>query len=292
MSVFAQFLVNGVIAGSVYALLGLCFVLIYKSTGVLNFALGELFMLGAFAGVVYHGMLKVPYALAFALAIATVALVGYGLGKVVAVQVLRFQADVLSTIIATVGISLMLVYGGVLVFGPVPYAFPAAFSMEPISLGPAVMTPQSLGVIAIALAIMVVLFLFFRLTRLGKAMRATSQNRSAAALMGVDVGRIFCMIWMLAAAISAAAGLLLAPMIPVEPGMGIIVVKAFAAAVLGGFTSLPGSIVGGFALGVFENLAGGYVSSAFKEMIGYFVLIAILMIKPTGLFERRVAKKV
>jgi branched-chain amino acid transport system permease protein len=139
---------------------------------------------------------------------------------------------------------------------------------------------------------MAALLLFFRFTRLGKAMRATAQNREAASLMGISISRVFALSWCFGSLLGALGGILLAPLILAEPSMGIVAVKAFAAAIIGGFTSLPGAIVGGFMLGILENLAGGYVSTAFKDGLAYLVLGVILLVKPTGLFERRAVKRV
>jgi branched-chain amino acid transport system permease protein len=153
-------------------------------------------------------------------------------------------------------------------------------------------TPESLGVTAIAMAAMALFYLFFKYSRMGKAMRACSQNQDASSLMGVSVKGIFSLTWGISSSLAAIGGILLAPLQPPSPTMGLIAIPAFAAAIIGGFESLPGAVIGGFLVGIIQNLAGYYVSSILKDIIAFLMLIAILMVKPSGLFGKALTKRV
>jgi len=287
-----QQVVSGMVSGSIYALIALGYVIIYKATDVVNFAQGDFVMAGAYTGIVTYSLLSLPFGVMLVAVVGIGAALGLAVGGMVSMMLVRFRSSLVNTIIVTLSVGIVLNSAAMLVFGPNPYPLPTSFGKVPISLGGARITPLSLVIIAVCAAVMLVLFAFFRFTRLGKAMRATAQNREAAALMGISVQRMFALSWMLGSVLGALGGLLLAPLIMAEPSMGIVAVKAFAAAIIGGFTSLPGAIVGGLALGVFENLAGGYVSTAFKDGIAYLVLGVILLVKPTGFFERRAVRRV
>jgi branched-chain amino acid transport system permease protein len=159
-------------------------------------------------------------------------------------------------------------------------------------LGGVLLTPANLAIVAVSLAVMALFYVFFRYARLGKALRAACENRVAAALVGISVPFVFSAIWALASVLAAVAGVLLAPLVTLTPDMGIVAIKGWVAAVVGGFTSLPGAVVGGIVLGVVETVTGSYLSSALKDGVTYLLLIAILIVRPSGLLERRAVKKV
>src|SRR5262249_22990577 len=159
---------------------------------------------------------------------------------------------------------------------------PTIFSKDPIRLGVLSFTVMDAGVIGSSLVIMAILYLFFRLTRTGMAMRATAQSQSAARLMGVSVKRIFSLTWAISAAIGGVAGVLIAPIIYLDPNLGVIGVKAFAGAILGGFGSIPGAIIGGMLLGILENLSGYFFNPGIKQVSTYILLILLLVVPPTG----------
>jgi branched-chain amino acid transport system permease protein len=169
---------------------------------------------------------------------------------------------------------------------------PTIFSKDPIRLGVFSFTRMDLGVIVSSLLIMLVLYLFFQLTKTGMAMRATAQSQVAARLMGVSVRRIFSMTWAISAGISGIAGVLIAPIIYLDPNLGVIGVKAFAGAVLGGFGNIPGAIVGGMLLGILENLSGYFFNAGIKQVSTYILLILVLILKPSGLFGAVATRKV
>jgi len=292
VELFLQQVVSGMVSGSIYALIAIGYVIIYKATDVVNFAQGDLVMAGAYTGILTYSLLSLPFGVMVIAVVGVGAGLGLGVGGMVSLMLVRFQSSMVNTIIVTLAVGIVLNSTAMLIFGPNPYPLPITFGKVPISLWGVRITPLSLVVIGFSAAVMVVLSGFFRFTRLGKAMRATAQNRDAAALMGISVRKMFALSWTIGGVLGALGGMLLAPLILAEPSMGIVAVKAFAAAIIGGFTSLPGAIIGGFVLGVLENLAGGYMSTAFKDGIAYFALGAILLLKPTGFFERRAVRRV
>jgi branched-chain amino acid transport system permease protein len=193
-----------------------------------------------------------------------------------------------------VGLSVLLKGAARLPFGSDVYTFPPVFgSAGPISIGDALIAPQNALTTLVAIALALLLLPFFRLTTLGKQMRATQQNMMGARIVGINVGRIFSLTWIVAAAMGAAAGILAGPISLLYPDMGTtFLLKGFAAAVLGGFESVPGAVVGGFFVGIIEMLFGGYISTAFQEVSSFFIIILVLFLRPHGLFGRPPVKRV
>ncbi len=277
-------LIGGIQAGSLYALVALGLVIIYKATEVLNFAYGEMVMLGAYFALVFYASLNLPLWLVFLLCLASGALVGVGLEKIICRPLLN--ASPMTVVIATVAMMGILKALVRVIWGPGYYPLPI-FSINPIKLAAISVSGNTLYTTLISVLCMLIAFAFFRFTKTGKGMRATSENPTAAALMGVRVPWMFTLTWGMAGLLSAVTGLLIAPITAVSPDMGNIAIKGFAAGVMGGFESIPGAILGGFLLGVAENLAGLYISTAFKDAIAFLVLVAVLVIRPAGLFGVR-----
>jgi branched-chain amino acid transport system permease protein len=286
----AQLILSGLVLGAIYALIALGYVIIYKATSVVNFAQGEAVMVGAYIGLSVYSFMHLPVPLVFAITMAVAALLGVIIERVAYRRLVG--APVISLIIATLAVGLILRNVVRLIFGPNVYPFPPLIANRPLRFAGLVTTPQNLLILSVSVTCMVLLFLYFQFTKWGKAMRAVSQNGTAAVLMGISVRKVFSMIWALSAALGALAGVLLAPLLVVNPDMGWIALKAFVVAILGGFQSLPGAVLGGFALGILENLAGFYIGSAVKDIVAYVVLIAILIARPTGLFAERTGKRV
>jgi len=282
MELFAQVVLSGLSLGSLYALVGLGFVIIFKSTSVVNFAHGEMLMLGAMIALWLHIDLGVQFHLAVLAAVLLTAALG-ALVEVVAFRPLR-AAPVVTVILATVAVAQMIRAGVRIVRGPEVSRFPPMFPTEPFSFLGVTMTPLGLGIIVVSLLLVLVFVLFFRKTKLGKGMEATSENPEAATLVGISVNQTFSLIWAVGAGLAAAAGILLAPLIIITPDMGLIGIKGFIGAVLGGFTSIPGAVAGGFLLGVIENLAGFYIAGSMKDVIAFLVLLLVLWVRPSGLF--------
>lgn len=286
----ASQVVSGLATGCIYALVALGFVLIFKATDVVNFAQGEFIMASGFISYTFLIWYELPYWLVLLLTIPLSGIMGVILERVVVRPIL--DAPIFSIVIATIGASIMLRSTAGIVYGYDVLPLPTIFSKDPIRLGVLSFSTMDLGVIASSLIIMLALYLFFQLTRTGMAMRATAQSQTAARLMGVSVPRIFSMTWAISAGISGIAGVLIAPIIYLDPNLGVIGVKAFAGAVLGGFGSIPGAIVGGMLLGVLENLSGYYFNAGIKQVSTYILLILVLIVKPSGFFGAVAIRKV
>ncbi len=291
MDFFLQFLFSGLTRGSIYALVGIGFAIVYNSSHVINFAQGEFVMLGgmitAFLAVT-AAILPLP--LAIPVAIALVAAVGLALQRF-AVAPAR-GASVVAVIIITIGGSIFL-RGGVEVFSKNDFVVPRFSAIETITIGGAALQTQTLWVLGGLALIVVGLKWFFDFTRLGKAMIATSHNRLAAQLVGIDVGRMVLLSFGLSAALGAVAGILTAPITITRYDVGIMLgLKGFAAAILGGLGNPFGAVAGGLALGIAEAMTGGYLSSQYQDAVAFVIMLAVLFVRPAGLFGRAGAERV
>jgi len=286
----AQMIVSGIALGAIYGLVALGIVLVFKATGVLNFAHGEAIMISTFVAFTLL-KLKLPYWLAVVLTLLFSALFGLLIERLI---IRRFMGrSLLVSGIATLGLFLLFGDLAVWIWGKDPFDFPGMFSQKPIDVAGVAISAADLGILGVAAALAGALFAFFRFTRLGIAMQACMENPVAAQLMGIPTRRIYSLAWMLSHMIGAIAGILIAPVTFLHFTMMQHVLHfAFAAAVLGGIFSLPGSVLGGVVIGVTANLTGAYVSSAWKEVIPFVVMLAILVVRPHGLLARRHLKKV
>ncbi|MBI3148069.1 MAG: branched-chain amino acid ABC transporter permease [Betaproteobacteria bacterium] len=286
----AQYLTTGVTVGAVYALVALGFSLIYNASHVINFAQGEFVMIGGMSAVslVATGM---PLILAVPLAIGITVLVGMLLEKF-AVEPAR-GASVVTLIIITIGASIFLRGLAAIVWDKKLHALPAFSGNEPISFVGASVQPQSLWVLGATMLIVLALAWFFGRTRVGKGMLATSHNRLAAQLVGINVRRVLLLSFAVSAGLGGAAGILVAPITTTSVDVGVMLgLKGFAAAVLGGLGSGPGALVGGFVLGIVESLCAGYISSAYKDAIAFVLMLGVLFFLPSGLMGKRAADRV
>ncbi|MBP6898064.1 MAG: branched-chain amino acid ABC transporter permease [Pseudacidovorax sp.] len=287
-----QLLLSGIAQGCIYGLIALGFVLIYKATETVSFAQGDLMMLGAFAAFAAMTLLGLPFWLAAVLAVA--ALVAFGaLLELVVIRPILGQPQ-FSIVMLTIGIGyvargLITMVPGI---GTETHMLPVPYKDQVWNLGGLVVNVEQAVVIAATAVLCGLLFAMFRYSKLGIAMQASSQNQLAAYYMGIPVKRLNGLVWGLAAAVATVAGILLAPITFVHANMGFIGLKAFPAAVVGGFGSLPGAIVGGLVIGVVESLAGFYLPDGFKDTAPYIVVLAMLMVKPNGLFGEKLRKKV
>lgn len=278
--------------GCVYALVALGFVLIYKATETVNFAQGDLMMLGAFFALTGGTVMGLPYWLTIVFAVAVMIVVGMLLERAVLRPVLGYPA--FTVVMVTIGVGFVLrgVVTMVPGWGTETYALATPFGDRVLDAGGVVIAEQQLAVIGHTALLCLALYLFFRHTRIGIAMQATSQNQLAAYYMGIPVRRINMLIWGLSAGVATIAGILLAPTTFVHSNMGFIGLKAFPAAVVGGFGSVPGAIVGGLIIGVVEALAGFYLPEGFKDVAAYVVVLVVLLVKPSGIFGETAMKKV
>jgi len=300
VSEFLQQLVNGLTSGSVYALIALGYTMVYGILRLINFAHGDIYMLGAFFGLytaraLHAGDAPTPFK---ALTVLVAAMVGCGVAGIIiergAYKPVR-KSPRLSALITAIGVSLLLEHGGRVVFGADPKFFPQIIPARNIALGSGVtISNQQLIIIGVSVALMFLLRLVVMHTRVGRAMRAVSWNPTAAALMGVSVDRIITFTFMIGSMLAAAAGVLVALKDPkIDPYMGLMPgLKAFVAAVLGGIGNIPGAVVGGLVMGIAEVMVVGYVSPTYRDAIAFILLIIILLVRPAGILGRNVAEKV
>jgi branched-chain amino acid transport system permease protein len=289
---FVQLLLSGVAVGCIYGLIALGFVLIYKATETVTFAQGEMMMLGAFGGLACMSFFGFPFWLAVISSILAMALFGILLDRIVIRPVLGQPA--FSVVMLTIGIGY--VARGLITMipniGTETHTLQVPYKDQIFKLGELVVNIEQLVVIVSTAILCALLYALFKYSKLGIAMQASSQNQLAAYYMGIPVRRLNGLIWGLSAAVAAIAGLLLAPITFVHANMGFIGLKAFPAAVVGGFGSLPGAIVGGIIIGIVESLSGFYLPEGFKDIAAYVVVLIMLMVKPNGLFGEKLRKKV
>ena len=289
---FLQLVISGIAQGCIYGLIALGFVLIYKATETVSFAQGDLMMLGAFAGLAGMTMLGFPFWLAVISAIGAMALLGLVTERLVIRPILgqpAFSIVMLTIGLGYVGRGLITMIPGI---GTETHTLPVPYKDQAWTLGGLVVSMEQTAVIVVTAVLCAALYALFKYSKLGLAMQASSQNQLAAYYMGIPVKRLNGLVWALAAAVAAIAGLLLAPITFVHANMGFIGLKAFPAAVVGGFGSLPGAIVGGLVIGIVESLSGFYLPEGFKDIAAYIVVLIMLMVKPNGLFGEKLRKKV
>jgi len=282
-----QYLLNGLPIGAIYALIALGYSLIYASAGVLNWAQGDMAMLGAYVAYTLSRIVGLGFLPSMVAAMACAALVGALIERGILRTLRRRGSPAINLIIATLGISMILRNLALVVWGPNPELFPSPVGSRTVSIGSLNLLPQNLLIVGVAIFLMLLLQYFLRFTREGKALRAVAQDRMAASLMGIIAQRSDSVAFAASAGLGAAAGILIAPLFFVTFDMGAVIgIKGFVAAVVGGLGSIPGAIAGGFVLGITEALAGGKISSGYRDAISFGVLILVLWLRPSGLFSR------
>ncbi|MHB9782085.1 branched-chain amino acid ABC transporter permease [Streptococcus sp. 10F2] len=287
-----QQLLNGLILGSIYALLALGYTMVYGIIRLINFAHGDVYMMGAFMGYFLINNLHLNFFVALLLAMAGTAALGV-LIEFLAYRPLR-QSTRIAALITAIGVSFLLEYGMVFFFGANPRPFPQVIDTVRYELGPVSITNIQLLILGVSILLMVVLQLIVKKTKMGKAMRAVSVDSDAAQLMGINVNRTISFTFALGSALAGAAGVLIAlyynslePLMGMTPGL-----KSFVAAVLGGIGIIPGAALGGFVIGVLETAATALGFSDFRDAIVYGVLILILLVRPSGILGKNVKEKV
>lgn len=293
---FEQQLFNGLTLGLIYALIAVGYTMVYGVIELINFAHGEVYMFGAFLCVTFINFLGVPLFPAMVLAMALCALMGVSIDHI-AYKPLR-KAPRLAALITAIGVSIFLQNIAMIIWGSRPAPFPRAavpqyFSEQAFTLGSVSVSGLQLFIYILTTAMMIGLTLIINKTKVGTAMRALAQNATAAALMGINVNRVIAFTFALGSSLGAAAGILVAMYYnTMSATMGYNAgVKAFAAAVLGGIGSVPGAMLGGVVLGVAETLGAGYVSSQYRDGLGYAVMIAVILLRPSGLLGKSVGQK-
>jgi branched-chain amino acid transport system permease protein len=289
---FLQLIISGLSYGSLYALIALAMVIIYKTSEVPNFGQGEMAMISTF--VAY--MLLVSYKHSFALSFLGALVFAGALGAFLEFVFLRRAKDpnILSLILITLGFQMILYGLASWKWGAEQRDLPFPVSdFDTVSLGPAVLSYLNATTLLITLILMLLLFLFFRYTKVGIAMKATQQNAMAARINGIRTNRILSITWGMSSVIGAVAGMLLSPITTLDPTlMWDPLLKGFASAVLGGMTTLVGAALGGYMLGIIENLFGGYISLEFKSVVAFGIIVLVLCFRPSGLFARHYVRKV
>lgn len=290
MSELMQFVLSGATVGAVYALVALGFTIIYNASDVVNFAQGEFVMLGGMITWFCHSI-GLPLPLAALIAILSTALIGILFNRL-AIETAR-NAPVVSLIIITIGASIFIQGVAQIVFDKQLHRFPSISGDAPIHIFGATILPQSLWVIGGALAVFIGLWLFFTHTMTGRAVLATSNNRLAAQLVGINTNFMMTLSFGVSAAIGALAGVLITPITLTSYQVGVaLALKGFAAAMLGGMGNPKGALVGGLMLGLLESLTAGYLSSQYKDAVAFIVILLVLFAKPQGLFGLKTVNRV
>ena len=289
---FLQQLINGLALGSVYALLALGYTMVYGIIQLINFAHGDIYMIGAFAGFYTATSLKLPLIPTLLVAMAVSALAGIIIEKI-AYKPLR-KSPRITLLITAIGVSLFLENGMKILVGPDPKAFPDLLNAGAISIGSIHIDAKTILMLIVSgLLVLLLQFIVYK-TKVGKAMRAASFDIEAASLMGINVDNTISFTFAIGSALAGIAGVLIAISYPsITPYMGVMPgLKAFVAAVLGGIGSIPGALVGGIAIGILETFSKAYISTSFSDAIVFAILIIILLIKPAGLLGKKTNEKV
>jgi len=288
MSYFIDLVIVGLSIGMVYALVALGISLIYSGLDVVHFAHGEIYMFGAFIGLFLYDRFHLPFPLVLLGSMILTGLLGVLIERVFYRRILRmgggYTVAGMGMVICGFGMSIVLQNVAFLLWGPKALPFPVSYGM-PIEIGNVTLPAAYMWIVLAALVLMTLLHLFLKKTRLGLAVRAVAGNKEIASLMGINVPLTISVIFGVACALGAAAGVLIGPINYVQVLMGIgVLIKAFAAAVIGGFGSLPGAVLGGLLVGVTESLGAGYLSGNYKDIYAFILLIIVLMVRPAGMF--------
>lgn len=289
---FFQQLINGIVLGSTYALIALGYTMVYGIVELINFAHGEIYMCGAFVAMYLVTVLKVPFVIAFLVAMIIASLLGVTV-EFIAYRPLR-RSSRLAALISAIGASIFLQNLALLVMGPRPYSFPSPFTPKVYKTSLVTISKVELIILVVSFLLMFGLTFLIHKTKVGKAMRATAQDKDAASLMGININRVITTTFAVGSALGAAAGVMVgiyfrsvAPMMGLMPGL-----KGFVAAVLGGIGSIPGAMLGGLLLGVAEVMGAAYISSQYRDAVAFTILIVVLFFKPAGLVGRFLQEKV
>jgi branched-chain amino acid transport system permease protein len=285
-----QLLISGISQGCVYGLIALGFVLIYKATEMVNFAQGDIMMLGAYVAITFIHIWEWPFLWAVIATVMTMAVIGVVIERLLLRPMIGEPH--FAVLMLTIGLGFVLRAVAGAIWGNEPRALATPYSGEVLNFGQVVVGYENLAIIAGTAILCLLMWLFFRFTRLGIAMQAASQNQLAAFYVGIPVKKIFSLVWALSAAIAAVAGILTAPVSLVDPLIGFVGIKAFAAAIVGGFGSMPGAIIGGLLVGIIEQFAGLYLPPGFSDTSAYVLLLVMLLVRPQGLFATMQKKKV
>lgn len=287
-----QGVLSGLIAGSIYALLAVAVVTVFKTTDVPNFAQGEIFMVGGYIALFLLIVMEWPYWLVIPLTLLAVALITVLFENVVLEKVIRSKGVAVQMVIATLGLAYILKgFVRQTGLGDAPRSLPSPVPADVVIIGDAYLTRLDIVIFIVAVVTMLLLYFMFTRTRIGKAMRAVGMNPRAAQLVGVNLKRVRMAVWGLAGLISAVSALLIMPKILITPDIGHIAILAFAAAIVGGISSIPGAVVGGFLIGIAENLVGLFISTNAIVVAPFIAIMIVLIFRPQGLFGGKLQVK-
>lgn len=291
---FLSYLINGLSLGSVYAIIALGYTMVYGIAKMLNFAHGDVIMVGGYMVFIAMNELGLPAVVSVLISMVVCTILGIAIERI-AYKPLR-NAPSLAVLITAIGVSYLLQNLALLIWGSAPKSFTSVVSIQPIKLlgGSLTVTGEALVTILVSIVIMIVLTLFINRTRMGRSMLAVSEDKGAAQLMGINVNATISLTFAIGSALAAIAGALLCSAYPIlQPTTGAMPgIKAFVAAVFGGIGSIPGAMIGGILLGVIENLSKAYISAQLADAIVFGVLIVVLLVKPTGIMGKKVSEKV
>lgn len=288
MTFFIQLLVTGIVVGSIYGLVALGFVLIYRASDALNLANGEFVLIGAYISLTIMTAYNLPFILAVLITLVFSAILGLVVERII-LRPLQ-NAPVISVIMATIGLSSVLGGAVHMIWGTQPKSFPAIFPATPVEFSGIIIAPVYLYSFIIVMVLLIIFSLFFKFSKMGIAMRAVADDQEAALSMGINIKTVYAMTWAIAAVVAAVGGILLGNINGVSGSMATIGLTVLPVVILGGLDSILGAILGGFIIGIIQNLAGGYldplVGGGLKEVVPFIIIVIILMIKPYGLFGK------
>lgn len=288
-----KLVISGLILGSIYGLIVLGYSLIYKASGLMSFVQGDILTLGAYIGLTFYGILKLPFLVSFLLTVVCAFILGFSLEKGVIRKLLNKNVTPVYVVLATIAISYIIQNGVQIGWGTTAQYFPSIFKVQSVKIFTATIQPEALMCLGIAVLCMALLHLLMTKTKLGTAMRASALDGLAARSCGINVSLTTGITWALSAGLASIAGMLIGPMYGVTSMLGATIGrKGFSGAVIGGYGNMYGAIIGGFILGLVETLVAGYISSIYKNLIAYILLLAFLFLKPTGIFNERALQDV
>jgi len=289
INLITQIISGGLGIGIIYSLVGMGYSMIYRSMGLVNFAHGSIFMIGAYFGLVFYVRLEFPFPLALLLGALLTAAVGFFLERVLR-PISRIET--LYMLIGTLALGIILENLALIIWGAEAWSFPPPLGEKPISYGVFMIEPQTILILVISPLLMVLIQVFMQKSLTGKAMRAAAQDRETAGAMGISLNKMNALTLAIGSGLAAVAGILAAPIFLVSTGMGwSVAIKGFAAAILGGFGNPIGAVVGGMIFGILEALSAFFISSTYKYSISFIITIVLLMFKPTGIFGEPLIEK-
>lgn len=287
-------LINGIVVGSIYGLVALGFVLIYRASGALNLANGEFVIFGPYICLMLMTALQVPFLVALLITLIFSAILGLAVERIV-VRPLQ-NAPVISVIMATIGLSSLLAGAVHMIWGHSTKTFPPVFPQTPLNIGGIIVTPVYLWSFIVVLVLLIIFSIFFKYSKIGLAIRAVADDQQAASSMGMSVKFVYAATWTIAAIVAAIGGVLIGNINGVNPTMASIGLTVLPVVILGGLDSVIGAIIGGFAIGILQNMAGGYldplVGGGLKDVVPFIIVLLILMLRPHGLFGSRGIERV